>query len=221
MGAAAAGGGAGGDWAPIIEKDVDGPASLPLKIDAEHPYTKEPGNAAETAARAILESRGNAPRLYRNTLVFLAADKVRLQDLGEAVRRFLAWRSILDEKDALNLDRHQVRQAETQRQAADGAVTARLSETYQWLLAPEQARPDAPAARIVPHRSGRSSTGCSRPAARPPPSRPSPRASTRSPVDTEADSSTHRPRRRARPSPVTRRTRGHGNGAPPPQAPGR
>ncbi len=39
----------------------------------------------------------------------------------------------------LNLDPHQVKQAETQKQAADGAVTARLPETYQWLLVPEQA----------------------------------------------------------------------------------
>jgi hypothetical protein len=77
-------------------------------------------------------------------LVFLAADKVRLQDLDEALRRYLAWKSILDEKETLNLDPHQVRQAETQKQAADGAVTARLPETYQWLLVPEQANPQAP-----------------------------------------------------------------------------
>lgn len=126
-----------------VPDDVD--ARL-VVLPAEHPYTKEPGNAAKAAARAILESRGNTPRLYRNTLVFLAADKVRLQDLDEAVRRFLAWRSILDEKDALNLDPHQVRQAETQKQAADGAVTARLPETYQWLLVPEQGSPQAPIA---------------------------------------------------------------------------
>ena len=112
-------------------------------LPAEHPYSKEPGSAAEVAARAILESRGNTPRLYRNTLVFLAADKLRLQDLDEAVRRFLAWKSILAEKEALNLDPHQVRQAETQKQAADGAVTARLPETYQWVLVPEQANPQA------------------------------------------------------------------------------
>jgi len=67
-----------------------------------------------------------------------------VQDLDEAARKFLAWRSILDEKETLNLDPHQVRQAETQRQAADGAVTARLPETYQWLLVPEQATPQAP-----------------------------------------------------------------------------
>jgi predicted AAA+ superfamily ATPase len=132
---------------PLPRSGADVPDDLDARLvvlPAEHPYSKEPDCAAEVAARAILESRGNTPRLYRNTLVFLAADKVRLQDLDEAVRRFLAWKSILTEKDALNLDPHQVRQAETQKQAADGALTARLPETYQWLLVPEQKTPQAP-----------------------------------------------------------------------------
>jgi predicted AAA+ superfamily ATPase len=141
-----------GDFSRIHALPRSG-ADVPDDLDArlvvlpsEHTYLKEPGSAAETAARAILESRGNTPRLYRNTLVFLAADKVRLQDLDEAVRKFLAWESILAEKLALNLDPHQVRQAETQMQSADGAVTARLPETYQWLLVPEQTNPQAPIA---------------------------------------------------------------------------
>jgi len=113
-------------------------------LSADHPYTKDPDNPAETAARAILETRGNTPRLYRNTLVFLAADKVRLQDLDDALRKYLAWDSIIAEKEALNLSPYQARQAETQRTAADGAATARLPETYQWLLVPEQANPQAP-----------------------------------------------------------------------------
>jgi predicted AAA+ superfamily ATPase len=107
-------------------------------LSAEQSYAKGPTNPAETAARAILESRGSAPRLYRNTLVFLAPDKARLQDLDEALRRFLAWEEILSQKESLNLDPHQVRQAEQQRQAAEGMVTARLPETYQWLLVPGQ-----------------------------------------------------------------------------------
>jgi hypothetical protein len=41
----------------------------------------------------------------------------------------------------LNLDPQQVKQAETQKTAADGAVTARLPETYQWLLLPTQSSP--------------------------------------------------------------------------------
>ena len=125
-------------------------ADVPDDLDArlvvlpsEQPYSKEPGSPADMAARSILESRGNTPRLYRNTLVFLAADKVRLQDLDEAVRRFLAWESILAEKETLNLDPHQVRQAEIQKQSADGIVTSRLPETYQWVLVPEQKTPQS------------------------------------------------------------------------------
>jgi hypothetical protein len=75
--------------------------------------------------------------------VFLAADKTRLQDLDEAVRTYLAWQSILSEKELLNLSPHQVRQAETQQGAADSTVTARLPETYQWLLVPMQTSPQA------------------------------------------------------------------------------
>jgi predicted AAA+ superfamily ATPase len=112
-------------------------------LSLDHAYSKEPGSGAEAAAKAILEARGNTPRLYRNTLVFLAADKTRLQDLDEAARRFLAWESIVAEQVTLNLDPHQVKQAETQKAAADGAVTARLPETYQWLLVPVQSSPQA------------------------------------------------------------------------------
>jgi hypothetical protein len=113
-------------------------------LGVDHAYSKESGNAAETAANAIFETSGNTARLYRNSIVFLAADKTRLQDLNEATRKFLAWESILKEKEELDLSPHQVKQAETQKAAADGAVTARLPETYQWLLVPTQASPQAP-----------------------------------------------------------------------------
>jgi len=88
--------------------------------------------------------RGNAPRLYRNTLVFLAADKTRLQDLDEATRKYLAWEAVLADQKHLDLSPFQVAQAETQKTAADRAVAARLPETYQWLLVPVQATPQAP-----------------------------------------------------------------------------
>jgi predicted AAA+ superfamily ATPase len=121
-----------------VQDDMDARLVV-LRID--HPYSKEPGNPAEAAAKAILESRGSAPRLFRNALVFLAVDQTRLQDLDEAVRRFLAWDSILAEKDTLNLDPHQVKQAENQHRASDTTVGSRLPEAYQWLLVPTQSSP--------------------------------------------------------------------------------
>ena len=132
---------------PLPTSSADVPDDLDARlvvIGIDHPCSKEPGNAAETMAKAILETRGSAPRLYRNTLVFLAADKTRLQDLDEAVRKYLAWESILSEKDTLDLSPHQVKQAETQRTSAESTVTTRLPETYQWLLVPVQGTPQSP-----------------------------------------------------------------------------
>jgi hypothetical protein len=131
---------------PMPQSGQDVPDDLDARLvvlGTEHAYSKDPGNAAEVAAKAILESRGNTPRLHRNTLVFLAADKNRLQDLDEAVRRHLAWESILAEHVQLDLSPHQVKQAETQRDASDKTVSARLPETYQWLLVPVQDTPQA------------------------------------------------------------------------------
>ena len=132
---------------PLPQSGQDVPDDLDARLVVlriDHPYSKEPGAAAELAAKAIFESRGNTPRLYRNTLVFLAADKTRLQDLDEAARKYLAWESILKEKDVLNLTPQQVKQAETQSVAADGAVTARIPEVYLWLLVPVQKSPQEP-----------------------------------------------------------------------------
>lgn len=131
---------------PMPESGQDVPDDLDARLvvlSIDHPCSKQPSNPAEVAAKAILETRGNSPRLFRNTLIFLAADQVRLQDLDEAVRRYLAWEAILAEKVALNLDPHQVKQAENQLAAVDGVVSARIPETYQWLLVPGQANPQA------------------------------------------------------------------------------
>lgn len=115
-------------------------------LGIDHPYSKDANNKAQEQATDILRNRGSAPRLFQNALVFLAVDEARLQDLDEAVRRYLAWSSVLDETEALNLDPHQVRQAEGQQKSADGAVEARLPEAYQWLLVPIQQRPQDPVA---------------------------------------------------------------------------
>ncbi len=135
-----------------VQDDQD--ASL-VVLGPAYPHTREGGtngknikasesnSKAVTAASSILESRGNTPRLFRNALAFLAADDTRLQDLEDGIRRYLAWQSILADRESLDLPPHQVRQAETQKTAADSAVGARIGETYQWLLVPVQHTPQA------------------------------------------------------------------------------
>ena len=129
---------------PLTSQDVtDDFDSRLVVMRIEYPYNKEPNSPAQAAAKAILETRGNQPRIYQNTLAFLAVDKNRLQDLDEAVRRYLAWQSIVGEKEILDLSPHQVRQAEAQKGGADSAVDARIPEAYQWLLVPVQPTPQS------------------------------------------------------------------------------
>ena len=125
-----------------VQDNLD--ASL-VVIGPSHPHTREGASVSRAiaASQSILESRGNTPRLFRNTLAFLAADDTRLQDLEEAVRRYLAWKSIIADKETLDLPPHQVRQAEVQRTAAEDAVVARIGEAYQWLLVPTQSIPQS------------------------------------------------------------------------------
>jgi predicted AAA+ superfamily ATPase len=120
-------------------------------LGVEFPHVKDQDSPAVAAAKAMLESRGNAPRLYRNALVFLTADRTRLADLDESVRHYLAWNSIVEESEEfegkeppLNLDAHQRRQAKNQRENAQTTVNARIPETYQWLMVPVQLKPQDP-----------------------------------------------------------------------------
>jgi len=127
------------------------PQDVPDDTDArlvvlglDHSYSREPNNPGEVAARSILESKGNSPRIYRNTLTFLAPDSTRKEELEDATRRYLAWAQILGEKESLDLTQNMVRQAETQMDSADKAITARIPETYHWLLVPSQNNPEDP-----------------------------------------------------------------------------
>jgi predicted AAA+ superfamily ATPase len=132
---------------PMPQSGQDVPDDLDARLvvlGVDAPYSKQADNAAEVMAKAILATRGNSPRLFRNTLMFLAVDRTRLQDLDEAVRRYLAWDSILKEQTVLDLSPHQVAQADTQRASADSTATMRIPEAYQWLLAPGQTSPQAP-----------------------------------------------------------------------------
>ncbi|MTI83942.1 MAG: ATP-binding protein [Firmicutes bacterium] len=93
---------------------------------------------AITTAREILETRGTAPRIYRNMLAFVAPDKDVLPSLESETRKFLAWKSVVDDAEALNLDAHQRRQATESLKRSTETVDLRMKEAYCWLLVPTQ-----------------------------------------------------------------------------------
>lgn len=93
---------------------------------------------ALSTAREILDNRGDSPRKYRNMLLFVATDANENGSLDEATRRYLAWRSIVEDSDTLNLDAHQRREAARGGQRSEETLNARLNDAYCWLLVPTQ-----------------------------------------------------------------------------------
>lgn len=58
--------------------------------------------------------------------------------LFDECRRYLAWGSILDDRDILNLDQSQIREASSSRDNSEKKLVAIIRETYKWLLIPIQ-----------------------------------------------------------------------------------
>jgi hypothetical protein len=110
--------------------------------DGRRPEYPHSSKAADSPARqtvaGFLDQRGSSPRLNKNMVVFLAPDRARLAELDQAVRQYLAWKSIDEEREPLNLDAFQSNQARTKREQADETVRRRIPEAYQWLLVPTQ-----------------------------------------------------------------------------------
>ncbi len=137
---------AGVHVAPQSSADVDDDDQVRLVVlppEAAH-VAKAEDSPALGAAREILEHRGNAPRLYRNMVVFLAADHRRVDDLRQGMAEALAWGSIAAESDELGLGAQQAAQAATKAHEAEGTVERRLAETYTWGLVPTQPEPTGP-----------------------------------------------------------------------------
>ncbi|MCL2726873.1 MAG: DUF499 domain-containing protein [Bacteroidales bacterium] len=93
-------------------------------------------NSAMTAATDILNNRGNTPRIYRNMLAFIAPDLDLMPSLKQAVRLYIAWKSIKNDSEELNLDAAQNRDTENSLRRANETVDARIKESYCWLLVP-------------------------------------------------------------------------------------
>ncbi len=99
---------------------------------------------AQEVAKEILENRGNSPRLYRNMLVFIAPDVTNAEAWAQSLREYLAWKSIDDDAEPLNLDAQQRKQVATALKRAEETLLVRLQETYSWLIVPAQPEPTGP-----------------------------------------------------------------------------
>lgn len=120
-----------------VADDDDGVRLVVLPMSQYH-VGGESESPAIASADLILSQRNAGPRLNRNLLVFLAAHEARITELRESVFAFLAWASILEKRDQLNLTPNDVRLAESKVTEASEIVNQRIVEAFQFVLTPQQ-----------------------------------------------------------------------------------
>lgn len=103
-------------------------------------YRRQDDGAALLAATELLEKRGDAPRLKRNRLIFLAPDGDAVQRLRDAARTYLAWKSIVEDVQnrRIDLGTYQADQAKRAMDGAEDGVKQMVRETYRWLMVPTE-----------------------------------------------------------------------------------
>jgi hypothetical protein len=123
---------------PASSLDVPDEQSARLVIlrPADEYKAANQNNSAMSAVNDILNNRGNSPRIYRNMLAFIAPDQDLMQSLKQAVKLYLAWKSIKEDSEDLNLDAAQNRETDNNLKRSNETVDARIKETYCWLLVP-------------------------------------------------------------------------------------
>ena len=104
----------------------------------DRPFSKRGRSVAEDAAIEFLTKRGTNARIHKNSLVFLAPEVDRVDILLNAVRQRMAWEYILENKDSLNLDQHNIKVAGSRVAQAKQTVADSIREAYRWILVPTQ-----------------------------------------------------------------------------------
>jgi predicted AAA+ superfamily ATPase len=115
-------------------------------VHPRYAWRKQDGNDSPALAwvKDALEKKGATNRIFRNSLIFLVAEKANLENLEAGVRDFLAWKKIESSKDSMNLSTQQVKQTEDRIRSLEGVVSERIAQTFIWAVYPEQIDPSKP-----------------------------------------------------------------------------
>jgi predicted AAA+ superfamily ATPase len=126
--------------APGSSADVpDEPGGVrAVVLGVAHAHSGREISDALTEARDILMQRGSTPRVYRNMLVFLAAEQRQLDNVKSAMRSALAWAEIVRETDRLNLTQSDSALAKAKLIEANETLKTRIKEAWCYLIYPTQ-----------------------------------------------------------------------------------
>ena len=129
----------------VCPQDLDAiPDSDELRLVILPPDKLLPNRSSESdeaipAAQHILTKLANGERIYRNTLLFLAAKTDAIRDLKDSIAKYLAWKSITQgERRIDNLEGERYKQAQASLRQAGESIHSLIPKAYRWAIAPAQ-----------------------------------------------------------------------------------
>lgn len=126
----------------ICPTSIDVPDEMEARLVLLSPVSghkiRQQNSDATRTATEILNKRGDSPRTYSNMLIFVALDDGEWESLDKETRRYIAWDSIVQDAEALNLDANQRNEANEGKNQCNETVDMRLNDAYRWLLVPTQ-----------------------------------------------------------------------------------
>lgn len=133
--------------APEATSDV--PEGETVRLVVLHPRhtvtAKTKDGAGRDFADELFKHRGSAARQHTNTVIALAADQNRWDDVEEALRTHMAWSQIAGAVRELDLTQSQADHARRRENETRAVVDQRLAAAWIWAMFPEQLNGSLPA----------------------------------------------------------------------------
>lgn len=92
-------------------------------------------NALEVVSD-FLQNHGKAPRQFKNTLIFCFADGKQLHQLRMETKKYLAWKSIDEEKESQDYTKADLLTIQEGMARSKELVTNKINDTYCWVVVP-------------------------------------------------------------------------------------
>jgi len=129
--------------APDNPLDVEDARSIALVILPPaygHTVRADTLSSAQIIAKDTLQRRGTGQRRFRNALVFVTADESGLDSCREIARKYVAWRSIVNDRElSQNLTGAQLEDAKLRMTQSAEGLAQRVRSTWSHVLYPVQA----------------------------------------------------------------------------------
>ena len=107
-------------------------------IGADHCHSTKEESKAILEAKRVTENCGLTLRVYRNTIIFLAADIRLIDHLRQSVKKMLAWTTVTNSANKYDLKMSEIKLAKERVESYHTAVRQQIRESWCHVLCPVQ-----------------------------------------------------------------------------------